>query len=421
MSGGASRVTSAFDLVDPDGVHRALILQQRRSGALTPGTGVAMEAALLRAAGAAGVPVPGVVAAGPADGLDDGWLVVGLLDGETIPRRLLRDDTYAGARSGLVADTALALARIHTMAPDAVPDLPGSDPLRRPLDVLDVTGEVRPVLELAARWLEAHRPPPTGHTVVHGDYRMGNLLVDVSGLQGVLDWELAHAGDPAEDIGWLTAPPWRFGGTGAVGGFGPLDEFLTAYVNAGGTAVTENTVRWWQVYATLKWAVICALQAAAHLSGAMRSVELAAIGRRVCESEWDLLGLLGVQPVAVAAAPDGPVPPVAPFGRPTALELVEAVEGYLRDTVMPSSEGAAGFDARVAANVLAMVGRELVLGPAAATDHRDRVRGLGFVDDAALAGAIRHGECDDRLDEVGTVLAGSVADALAIANPTRRA
>lgn len=417
LSGGASRVTSAVDLKGSDGAHRALILQQRRGGGSNPTTGVAMETALLRTAAAAGVPVPGVVAAGPADGLDDGWLVVERLDGETIPRRILRDDAYAGARPLLVADTARALARIHTMAPDGVPDLPRADPLRRPLGFLDATGEVRPVLELAARWLEAHRPPPTGRTVVHGDYRMGNLLVDGSGLRGVLDWELAHAGDPAEDIGWLTAPPWRFGGAGVVGGFGDLDEFLAAYAVDGGSPVEPDTVRWWQAYATLKWAVICALQATTHLSGAVRSVELAAIGRRVCESEWDLLDLLGVHMPQIVVAPEGPGPPVAPFGRPTALELVEAVEGYLRDKVLPSSDGATGFEARVAANVLAMVGRELVIGKGAAAAHGERLGGLGFADDAALAGAIRGGACDDRLEEVGAVLAGSVADALAVASP----
>ena len=110
-----------------------------------------------------------------------------------------------------------------------------------------------------------------------------------------------------------------------------------------------------------------------------------------------------------------------PFGRPTALELVEAVEGYLRETVLPASEGAPAFEARVAANVLAMVGRELALGPDAVVAHRKRVGGLGFPDDAALAAAVRAGRCDDRLEELGAVLAGSVADALAVSNPTHRA
>ena len=111
----------------------------------------------------------------------------------------------------------------------------------------------------------------------------------------MLDWELAHAGDPAEDVGWLCAPAWRFGGPGEVGGFGAVAELPGGVRGApGATPVAPERVHWWQVYATVKWAAICALQASAHLSGATRSVELAAIGRRVCESEWDLFVLLGV-------------------------------------------------------------------------------------------------------------------------------
>ena len=155
------------------------------------------------------------------------------------------------------------------------------------------------------RWLAAHRPPSGPRVTVHGDYRMGNLLVGPDGLRGVLDWELAHTGDPAEDIGWLCAPAWRFGGSGDVGGFGALPDLLAAYADAGGDAMTPERVHWWQVYATVKWATICALQASAHLSGATRSVELAAIGRRVCESEWDLFALLGTPPPSTAGTDPG--------------------------------------------------------------------------------------------------------------------
>ena len=420
LSGGASRRTSAVDMEGVEGNTRALILQQQRGGGLTNRSSVALEAALLRAAGEAGVPVPGVVAAGEADGLDAGWLVVERLEGEAIARRLLRDEAYEEARRRLTANAAEALARIHTIALDGLAGLPRSDPLARPLEFLDITGELRPVLELAARWLDANRPIATGRTVVHGDFRMGNLLVNTSGLVGVLDWELAHAGDPAEDLGWLSARAWRFGGSGEVGGFGQLDDLLTRYGEASGRVIDQATVRWWQAYATMKWAVICALQASAHLSGATRSVELAAIGRRVCESEWDLLGLMGIER---PEADDGLVVPSdrshapSPFGRPSAGELVDAVREYVVDKVMATAEGAAQFDARVAGNVLAMVAREITLGPAMEEAHRARLVGLGFPSDASLAAAIRAGQLDDRLVEVGTALAGSAADQLRVANP----
>ena len=417
LSGGASRTTSALDLERPDGTVLALVLQRQRGDGLAPGAGVTMEAALLRAARSAGVPVPQVVAAGEIDGLEPGWLVVERLEGESIPRRLLRDQDFASARASLTGEVARALAGIHGVPPDRIPGLPSADPLERPLPFLDGTGEVRPVLEVAARWQEAHRPEPTGRTVVHGDYRMGNFLVDADGLRGVLDWELAHAGDPAEDIGWLTAPAWRFGGDGEVGGFGRLEPFLAEYAAAGGRVVEPATVRWWQAYATLKWAVICALQASVHLSGATRSVELAAIGRRVCESEADLLALMGV-PLAPAGGggEEAPVAP-APFGRPGARELVEAVQGYLEDRVMASAEGAARFEARVARNALGVVARELALGPAIRAAHRGRLERLGFADDAALASAVRAGDLDGDLVAVADELAGSVRDQLRVANP----
>jgi hypothetical protein len=253
---------------------------------------------------------------------------------------------------------------------------------------------------------------------VHGDFRLGNLLVGPEGLRGVLDWELAHAGDPAEDVGWLCAPAWRFGGGAEVGGFGPLEELLGAYESAGGEPMDRDRVHWWQVYATVKWATICALQASAHLSGATRSVELAAIGRRVCESEWDLFTLLGVAPAAPVPEPTGRGVAPAPFGRPTAAELIEAVREYLETSVMEGSEERERFEARVARNALAMAERELLLGREVAAAHAARLRDLGFGDDAALAAAIRAGDFDEGWEPVAGVLAASARDQLLVANPS---
>jgi aminoglycoside phosphotransferase (APT) family kinase protein len=415
LSGGASRVTRAFDL-EANGGRRALILQVERGRGPTQGK-TRTERDLLEAAGAAGVPVPRVVAMGEDDDIGPAWLVVERLDGETIPRKILRDAPWATARAALTAQCGGALAAIHAIDPDGVAGLPRADPLRDPLPLLDALGEVRPALELGARWLAAHRPAPGPRVTVHGDFRCGNLLVDAQGLRGVLDWELAHGGDPAEDIGWLCAPAWRFGGPGAVGGFGRLDELLEAYSGAGGSTITPDRVHWWQVYATVKWAAICALQAATHLNGLTRSVELAAIGRRVCESEWDLFVLLGVTPPAARAEPDPAVGPLPPFGRPTAAELTEAVREYL-DGITEQGEGAAGFEARVARNALAVVERELRLGPALARSHRARLADLGFEDDAGLAAALRAGTLDDAWDRVAPALAASARDQLRVANPS---
>ena len=385
-------------------------------GGTAPSGRVRMEGALLRAAAGAGVPVPGVIALGARDELGASWLVVERLEGETIPRKILRDDEWAAARRALTGQAGRALAAIHTIDPATIEGLAPADPLGDPLPFLDALGEVRPALELGVRWLAAHRPPGGPRVAVHGDYRLGNFLVGPDGLRGVLDWELAHTGDPAEDIGWLCAPAWRFGGSGEVGGFGALADLLAAYSAAGGEAVTPARVHWWQVYATVKWATICALQASAHLSGVSRSVELATIGRRVCESEWDLFGLLGTPP----PAPTGPLAadgPTAPFGRPTAAELVEAVGEYLNE-VMEHSEGGARFEARVARNALAIAERELRIGKALADAHAARLAGLGFSDDAALAAALRSGELDAEWEPIARELAGSARDQLLVANPS---
>jgi aminoglycoside phosphotransferase (APT) family kinase protein len=423
LSGGASRITSSFDLViEGPGAEapRRLILQQDRGDGLAQGGRADGEAALLRAAGEVGVPVPAVVAVGNGldDGLGSGWLVVERLEGETIPRKILRDPEWAVARSALTGQCARALAAIHTIDPASVEGLAPRDPFRDPLPFLDGLAQARPAIELGVRWLEANRLPAGRRVTVHGDFRSGNLLVGPDGLRAVLDWELAHAGEAAEDIGWLCAPAWRFGGAGVVGGFGGLDELLGAYAAVGGEAIDATRVRWWQVYATVKWAVICALQASAHLSGATRSVELAAIGRRVSESEWDLCVLLGLADQAVVSEVTPADLALAPFGRPTAAELVDAVREYLETGVMEGSDGGARFTGRIARNVLLTVGRELQFGPAMAEAHAVRLGALGFDDDAQLAAALRAGTFDGRWTEVGTVLATAARDQLLVANPT---
>jgi aminoglycoside phosphotransferase (APT) family kinase protein len=396
-----------------------------RSGGAPGRVKAQMEQGLLEAAGRAGVPVPAVIAApdwsddAGADPLGGAWLVVERLEGETIPRKILRDPEWAAARSALTAQCGRALAAIHTIDPAAVEGLPPTDPLGDPLPLLDSLGEVRPALELGVRWLALHRPGATASApvTVHGDFRNGNLLVDPAGLRGVLDWELAHAGDPAEDIGWLCAPAWRFGGPGEVGGFGSLAELLAAYEEAGGGPVAPARVHWWQVYATVKWAAICALQASVHLSGMTRSVELAAIGRRVCESEWDLFVLLGVPPPADLPESVEAAEPLPPFGRPTAAELTEAVREYV-EGLMERDKGAAGFEARVARNALGIVERELNLGSSIAAAHAARLAELGYADDAALATALRAGDLDADWRRVAPALAASARDQLRVANPS---
>jgi aminoglycoside phosphotransferase (APT) family kinase protein len=158
---------------------------------------------------------------------------------------------------------------------------------------LDRIGEPLPAVEAGLRWLRLNPPPSARPALVHGDFRLGNFIVDETGLAAVIDWELCHAGDPAEDIGWLTLRSWRFGNDELpVAGVGGLEAFLAAYGAAGGGRPEPERLRWWQAMGNVKWAVICARQAHDHLTGVRPSAELASLGRRICEPEWDLLALL---------------------------------------------------------------------------------------------------------------------------------
>ena len=146
---------------------------------------------------------------------------------------------------------------------------------------------------------------------MHGDFRMGNLMVSERGVTGVLDWELAHLGDPVEDLGWMCVPAWRFSRPDRpAAGLGTRAELLTAYARHGGEVVHRDA-HCWELAGTLRWGVVCVMQAFSHLSGAITSIEHAVIGRRTCEVEWDLLELL--DPPARRSRPaDAPEPTRGP-------------------------------------------------------------------------------------------------------------
>lgn len=294
LTGGASRATWAFTAVDGGGA-RELILRIGPPDEIH--AGMELEAAALTRAATAGAPVPHVlVARDSAAALGNPFLVCDFIGGETIVRRIHRalDDA---ARADLLGQCATALAAIHRADPTGI-GLEAADQLDEWHAQLDQMADTTATFEWAFRWLAAHRPDPSPKVLVHGDFRMGNLIVDTAGhggrLAAVLDWELTHSGEVYEDLAWFCIRAWRFGApaTLGAGGLGSVDDFLGAYEDASGTAVDRSAMHWWLVLSTLRWGVICRYQAERHLSGQTRSVELAAIGRRVCETEFDLLTLM---------------------------------------------------------------------------------------------------------------------------------
>lgn len=297
LSGGASRETWSLMVEGPDSKRR-LIMRRDPPGAPAT-TERKTEFELLRRARESGVAVPEVMwLSEDSSILGSEVFFMDHVEGETIARRILREDAYAAARAKMAAQCGDTLARIHSIDPEEIPGLAASSgaPSSAALDqyraVFDSLGEPHPAFELGFRWLARRAPEAARVTLVHGDFRHGNFIVGPEGIRAVIDWELAHIGDPWEDLGWLCVRAWRFGGRGEVGGFGRREDLYSAYEQVSGVEVDEESVRWWEVFGTLKWGVICMVQAFTHLSGRVRSVELAAIGRRAVETEYDLLNLI---------------------------------------------------------------------------------------------------------------------------------
>jgi aminoglycoside phosphotransferase (APT) family kinase protein len=306
LTGGASREIWSLDAVieQEDGSTSTRPLVMRSD----PGRGPkslerSVEYLLLKAAHERGVAVPEVLLPGD-DSLGTPFFLMERVEGETIPRRLLRDDIYSQARAVMTGQLGAALARIHRIPIDeyGLDVLPapaaGRSPAEEELGRFEqayriIAVEPHPAFELAFRWLRERLPRGSERALVHGDYRMGNVICGPEGVRAILDWELAHIGDPMEDLGWISVRSWRFGNDHLpVGGVGTRDEFFKAYEEAGGFPVDEARVRFWEAFGNLRWGIICLSQARTYFDGHSPSVDLASIGRRTAETEWELLGLM---------------------------------------------------------------------------------------------------------------------------------
>jgi aminoglycoside phosphotransferase (APT) family kinase protein len=308
IAGGASRETWAFDATidsGPAAGSYALVMRRDMAASMNPAAiGRAEEFQLLQAAHTAGVCVPRprwlvAEAAQP-------FFLMDRVEGESIGRRVVREPALSDARRVLPAQMAEQLARIHAIDP-ATPGLgflprpaggetPAAQALARLSRMLRELGVADALFALAIRWLRAHIPPAGPLTVLHGDFRVGNLIVGPEGLHAVIDWEFAHLGDPHEDLAWPAVRDWRFGRDDLhLGGVGDLEPFLSAYEHASGRAVDRGAVRYWEMMGNLMWGVACLSQANRHLSGADPSVELASLGRRSAEMQWELLRLIEVE------------------------------------------------------------------------------------------------------------------------------
>ena len=303
LSGGANMETWSFDRVTVAGTE-PLILRRVPGGAEAKSVSdtavselsLEQEAALIDVAGEHGVPVPTIRRVLRAEhALGEGY-IMSREDGEALPFRLLADDQYKAARERLAFQCGETLGRIHQIPlralPDGLPDHSGTALFERAQTLLDTHGNGSPVLQLGLNWLRDNARHSPRRTLVHGDFRNGNLLVDEKGLVAVLDWELVHLGDPVQDLGYISANVWRFGSSLPVGGFGEYADLLGGYASVTGCAPEMIDIYYWQVHAALSWGMVCLIMLEMYRSGQDSSLERAAVGRRLSEAEIDLLLLL---------------------------------------------------------------------------------------------------------------------------------
>jgi aminoglycoside phosphotransferase (APT) family kinase protein len=302
LTGGASRDTWALD-IEIGNVVQPLVLRRDLGGAITDeALSREQEFRVLQAVGAAGVlvPTPRWLCTDPAV-LGMHFFVMDRLEGESVGRRVVREPALAEARRVLPRQMAEQLARIHAVDPTGFDFLPRPNPGQSPARTivertarqLEQLREPHPVLEIAIRWLLQRPPECPNPVLVHGDFRVGNLMVGPAGLVGVFDWEFAHVGDPVEDLAWPCVRAWRFGQDGPrLGGLAQPDDFLDTYERLTGRKVSQEALRYWEIVGNLRWAVGCMAQANRHLSGVAPSLELASLGRRTPDMELELLDLL---------------------------------------------------------------------------------------------------------------------------------
>ena len=293
LTGGASADINRIILEDDKELIVRRSLSKEQSVMAIPKK---LEAKIQRVVRSLDAPVPEIVFEFSEDEEIGEGYVMEAIPGETIPRKILRDDKYANVRGKLSFEIGKSLATIHQTELDDLGDLDKvsfEESLKKLYLVYSSFEQPQPVFELAFKWLETQELIKYDNVLVHGDFRFGNFIISESNLESIIDWELAHIGNPMEDLGWLCVRSWRFGNVHKrVGGLGDIEELIEGYESISNIKIEKSQIDIWQLFGSLRWGVICMMQAFAHLSGSINSIEKAAIGRRVSETEYDLMNMI---------------------------------------------------------------------------------------------------------------------------------
>ena len=373
-----------------------------------------------------GIPAPEVVhVLEPSDELGDGF-VMKWVHGQSLGARIVRSDDLAEVRPRLAHQCGQILARIHAIDYRAAQ-------LERELGRSQARDEVeqtwqryralespQPMVDFTAVWLLAHLPEPTADRLVHAEFRNGNFIVGDDGIRAVLDWEMAHIGDPLRDLGWLCNNSWTYGNTELpVGGFGTEDQLYQGYESVSGQPVDRERVHFWKVFGSFWWSITCLSMVHTFRTGPDRSIERAAIGRRSSEAQIDCVNLLIPGPAVLPASAASSTA----VDLPRSEELLEAASDFLRDDVMSSTTGRVNFHARVTANVLDIVRRQATLAPMVRDQERQRLVALlgaeGELEQLRwqLVHGLRSGDMDLQRPGLAGHLRQSVVDQIAIDQP----
>ncbi|MGI9287449.1 MAG: phosphotransferase family protein [Pseudomonadales bacterium] len=340
--------------------------------------GLEAEAQLLQLATAAGIPAPAIhYLLSPEDGLGAGFLME-WLEGETLGSRIVRSESLAGVRPKLARQCGEILARIHSMDYEAaglselLSVVTPQDRVRQTWGLYRNLDTAQPMIDYVARWMLDNLPTTERMSLVHGDFRNGNLMVNSQGINAVLDWELAHIGDPVRDLGWLCVNSWRFGNSQlAVGGFGNTDDLLAGYRSVSTMKFSAQDLHFWQLFGSFWWSVTCLRMGESYRSGTNLSVERPAIGRRSSEAQMDCVNLLIPGDYSL---PTNQL--VADTQLPTSAEILVSVAAFLKEEVTAITTDRVKFLARVAGNALDIVSREINIGPELQEQERQRLAEL---------------------------------------------
>lgn len=288
--GGNSHETWVFD-IRRNGREERLVLRCDPDDWIRPEE-MEREVTGLRIAEAVGMPAPRLIASHHTRQADRPYTIVDFVEGETIPQRIRRAPELAEMRRTFASQCGAIIARLLDAPADLAGLLQPRDPIAELHSWYIRAQTPSPVLAGAIAWLADNRPPVRPLAVVHGDLRLGNLIVGEDGVRAVLDWETAHLGDPYEDLAWICQRAWRYGGAETVGGIGSLEDFFAAWSAATGETVDLERFHWWLVWGATWWALVCREQSTVNRTGAGDDMECAAVARLICLQEANVLAEL---------------------------------------------------------------------------------------------------------------------------------